>query len=260
MPDAMPVGPCRYPYKDHSRARRGSYTIRILSVPTATTMLLRHHMSMISGLMMVATMALSNGFPPEITQPGTPAACSFASDAPVMDDYLSLVSGLDPWLGRSEADVKVFEFFDPNCPHCATFHPIMKQVVEEMGQHAQFYMIPFPLWRYSLAQTEALYVAAEQGKYFEMIDAQYQAQKPGGMSLDELVSIASQIGLDPDLFLERLERGQYQQMIIERRSRIADAGVRGTPSVMINGRLVASESKSRTCMNELIAEMASGNS
>jgi predicted DsbA family dithiol-disulfide isomerase len=93
-----------------------------------------------------------------------------------------------------------------------------------------------------------------------MIDAQYQAQKPGGMSLDELVSIASQIGLDPDLFLERLERGQYQQMIIERRSRIADAGVRGTPSVMINGRLVASESKSRTCMNELIAEIASGNS
>ena len=41
--------------------------------------------------------------------------------------------------------------------------------------------------------------------------------------------------------------------ILERRSKIVETGVRGTPSVMINGRFVASDSKSRICLNELIA-------
>lgn len=179
--------------------------------------------------------------------------CSYNENLAPVEDYLSLLNISDPYLGEFDSDVTVIEFFDPNCPHCATFHPVMKQVVEDSGQHARFFMVPFPLWQYSLLQIEALFVAAQEGKYFEMLDAQYLHQKQGGMSLEEVTVLASDIGLDPEVFRQRMERGLNQRSILERRSKIVETGVRGTPSVMINGRFVASDSKSCVCLNELIA-------
>jgi len=179
--------------------------------------------------------------------------CSYNEEIPAVEDYLSLLNISDPYLGDFESDVTVIEFFDPNCSHCASFHPVMKQVVEDSGQHARFYMIPFPLWQFSLLQVEALFVAAQEGLYFEMMDAQYLHQKQGGMSLEELTILASDIGLDADVFRQRVEQALNQRQILERRSKIVEIGVRGTPSIMINGRMVASNSKSRLCLNELIA-------
>ena len=182
--------------------------------------------------------------------------CSYNEELAPVEDFMSLVTISDPYLGNLDSEVTVIEFFDPNCPHCATFHPVMKQVIADTGQHARFYMIPFPLWQYSLLQTEALYVAAQEGKFFDMLDAQYLHQKQGGMSLQELMVLAQDIGMDGAQFSERVQRGLNQQMILERRRAIAETGVRGTPSVMINGRFVAGDSKSRICLNELIAEAA----
>ena len=182
--------------------------------------------------------------------------CSFRSEVPVAEDYMSLVSIADPYLGDMESSVTVIEFFNPNCPHCATFHPVMKQVVGDMGAHARFFLIPFPLWQYSLVQTEALYVAAQEGKYFDMLDAQYLHQKQGGMSMDEVTVLAGDIGLETAVFRQRLEQGLNQRMILERRQQIAEMGVRGTPSVMINGQLGAGDSLARICLNQLIADEA----
>jgi len=182
--------------------------------------------------------------------------CSFDDEIAVVDDYMSLVSFGDPYLGDFDADITVIEFFDVNCPHCRTFHPMMKQVVDDSGAHARFFMIPFVLWQYSLLQTEALFVAAQDGLYFEMLQAQYDNQKQGGMNMDELMVLAGDIGLNKQTFRQRLERGLNQRMILERRQQISDLGVRGTPSVMINGRFISSDSKSTLCMNELIAQVA----
>jgi len=182
--------------------------------------------------------------------------CGYNEDIPEVEDYMRLITFGDPYMGNFDAGVTVVEYFDPNCPHCKTFHPIMKQVIADNEQHARFFMIPFVLWQYSLAQAEALFVAGQDGKYFEMLDAQYDNQKAGGMSLDELVLLAEDIGLDPEVFRGRLERGLNQRMIIARRQEISDLGIGGTPTVMINGRFISSDSKSRECMNQLIAGVA----
>ncbi len=182
--------------------------------------------------------------------------CGYNADVAEVGDYMRLIMFGDPYLGNFDADVTVIEYFDPNCPHCKSFHPIMKQVVDDNGQHARFFMIPFVLWQYSLAQTEALFVAGQDDLYFEMLDAQYDHQKPGGMSVDELVALAVEIGLEADVFRGRLEKGLNQRMILERRQEISDLGVSGTPTVMINGKFINGESKSRACLNQLIAEAA----
>jgi len=182
--------------------------------------------------------------------------CAFAKDIPVVEDYMRLITFADPYLGNFDADVTVIEYFDPNCPHCKTLHPIMKQVVAENGKKARFFMIPFVLWQYSVIQAEALFVAGQDGKYFEMLDAQYQAQQPKGMSLDEVVNLAKNIGLDPVKFKTRMERGMNQRMIMARREEIRELGVQGTPAVMINGKFVDGGSKSFACINELIKKEA----
>ena len=178
--------------------------------------------------------------------------CSFTKEIPVVDDYLRLITFSDPYQGNFDAGVTVITYFDPNCPHCKTLHPIMQDVIASNSKNARFFMIPFVLWQYSLPQAEALFVAGQDGKYFEMLDAQYEFQQAGGMSIDKLVTIATDIGLDPVKFRSRMEKGLNQRMIMARREEISDMGVRGTPAVMINGKFVDSGSKSVACINELV--------
>jgi protein-disulfide isomerase len=178
--------------------------------------------------------------------------CSFSKEIPEVEDYMRLITFSDSYQGNMDSKVTVIEYFDPNCPHCKTLHPIMKDVIAANSKSARFFMIPFVLWQYSLPQAEALFVAGQDGKYFEMLDAQYANQQAGGMSIDELVILAQNIGLDPVQFRTRLDKGLNQPMILARRQEISDLGVRGTPALMINGKFVDGGSKSLTCINELI--------
>jgi protein-disulfide isomerase len=182
--------------------------------------------------------------------------CGYDADIPAVEDYMRLITFGDPYKGNFDADVTVIEYFDPNCPHCKTMHPIMNNVIQERGEKARYFMVPYVLWQYSLIQVEALFVAGQDGKYFEMLDAQYEHQQPGGMSIDELTALAKEIGLDPEVFRARVERGMNQGMIMARRQEIIDMGIRGTPAVMINGRVIDGQSKSFECIVELIDKAA----
>ena len=132
----------------------------------------------------------------------------------------------------------------------------MKDVIAANSKNARFFMIPFVLWQYSLPQAEALFVAGQEGKYFEMLELQYKYQKAGGMSPDELVSLSKDLGLDPQKFRARLEKRLNEPMIMARREEIRQMGVQGTPAVMINGKFVDGGSKSLTCINQLIQQEA----
>ncbi|MDA1027472.1 MAG: thioredoxin domain-containing protein [Bacteroidetes bacterium] len=182
--------------------------------------------------------------------------CAFTKEIPEVKDFMKLVTISDPFQGNMSSKVTVIEYFDPNCPHCKTLHPIMKNVIAANRKSARFYMVPFVLWPYSVPQAEALFVAAGEGKYFEMLDAQYDHQKSGGLSVTELTNLAKDIGLDAVKFKSQMEKGQYRAGILARRQEISDLGVRGTPALMINGKFVDGGSKSLACINELIKKEA----
>lgn len=193
-------------------------------------------------------------------QPFAPTGeCSWDVTIPAVADYQSLVQLGDPYLGSESAKVIVMEFIDPNCPHCRTMHPVMKRVVETHGTVAKVYVVPFMLWpEVSLLPIEALYVAAQDGKYYEMLEQQFAAQGPNGYTPAQLRQMAEDIGLDGATFQDRLARGLNRQAIVQRRMQISQLGVRGTPVVMINGRFVASESKTIACLRQMIDEAAAG--
>ncbi|GIV60257.1 vitamin K epoxide reductase family protein [Rhodocaloribacter litoris] len=184
------------------------------------------------------------------------AECRYSEEIPPVADYDRFFSIGDPYQGNLEAPVTVIEFFDPNCPHCKALHPVMKQVVEANRERARFYLIPFVVFPQSMLQTEALYVAAQEGKYFEMIDAQFAHQQQGGLDMNRLRTLAAGLGMDPDRFQARVERGMHLDQIRRIREELAAIGLRGVPAVMINGRVVDPAARSTTCLNHLIASAA----
>jgi protein-disulfide isomerase len=162
------------------------------------------------------------------------------------------VSFGDPVFGTSDAPVTVVEFFDPNCPHCKTFNTTMKNLTEQYGDQARFVYKPIPLWRRSVNQIAALHAAAKQGQFEAMLDAQFARQQRGGFTDEQLAEIAREIGMNPDPMLTQIRQGAYQQQIQRDRRLAKQAGVSGTPAVVINGRRVARRAKNAQCLEALI--------
>ncbi|MFT5145003.1 MAG: protein-disulfide isomerase, partial [Thalassolituus oleivorans] len=156
-----------------------------------------------------AATAIPNSAP----APRASAECLYDPAVPAVAEYEQLVNFSDPFEGTASSGVQVLEFFDPNCPHCRTMHPIMKRVIETHGEQAQFFMLPFIVFPQSMPQIEALYVAAQDGKFSEMVDAQFANQKAGGLSVAELATMAGTMGIDPQVFATRVSRGLNQASI-----------------------------------------------
>lgn len=167
--------------------------------------------------------------------------CTYDPDVDPVENYKQLISFQDPTKGNARSPVTIIEFFDPNCPHCKTLHETMEEVVAEYGDDALFVYKPFPLWRYSVPQIQALYAAAQEGKFFDMLDAQFARQRSGGLSMTQLRSIAEEIGMNPDVMASRVESNTYLDMILDQRERAVAAGVDHTPMVLVNNRFISND-------------------
>ncbi len=195
---------------------------------------------------------------PAVAPAGSAAECYYDPERKPVTNYLDLISFSDPAQGKPDAPVTVVEVFEPNCGHCKDLHPIMKQVVAKYGDQARFYFKPVMFWQdISMTQMQALAYAAQEGKFFEMIDRQFAMQQRGGLSLDQLKSVAEEIGLDQKNMAERIEEGAYQDLVLQQRKQIVeDFGITRVPAVMINGRFVGGE-RTVECLGRLIQEAAS---
>lgn len=197
--------------------------------------------------------------PEAVATNANPAAeCVFNAEVAPVEDYRQFVTFSDPMKGDAGSSVTVIEFFDPNCGHCRIFHPSMKKIMEANGEKAQFYIRPFVLnpRSQSMPQVEALYAAAEEGKYFEMLDQQFAQAQAGGLSLQQLKAIADDIGMNGDRMVQQIVTGRYREQILQLRQQIVDAGIHSVPSVMVNGRVIDSASRTPECIEHFIDEAA----
>lgn len=159
-----------------------------------------------------------------------------------------------PVQGNAEADLLLVEFFDPNCPHCQDFGPVMDQVMEKYGDQVRFYKQPVPLWQFSRPQIRAILLAKQQDKYYEMIDAQLESPNAGkgGMTTDQIVSLAEDIGIDPNWMSEKLQSDDMQSAVNRLPYEARKAGVRSTPTLAIGGKIVGN--RSAGCIGQLIEQ------
>lgn len=185
------------------------------------------------------------------------AACQLdrSSDA-IEDNGNSLIDFQDVTQGPSDASVTIIEYFDPNCPHCKDFHETMNQLVSEYQQDVRFVFKPFPLRGSSLPEIQALYIAHQEGKFFEMLDAQYERQDQSGITEADLREIAAEIGMNPDVLISRIDAEKHREKVLAQRKRAVSIGVDSTPTVLVNGHFV--ESRSLECMKVFIERAREG--
>jgi protein-disulfide isomerase len=158
--------------------------------------------------------------------------------------------GADPphTIGPPNAPVMLEEFGDFECPPCALLHPVLKTMEREFGDRLRVTFREFPLvptHPHALAAARAAEAAGLQGKFWEMHDLLFETQRAWHDSFDVrpiFEGYATRIGLD----LERFRRDSKGE-VVERRifldgKRAHSLGVRGTPTVFLNGREVPFES------------------
>jgi protein-disulfide isomerase len=175
-----------------------------------------------------------------------PGAAPANSTAPVITG----VPGSEPphTLGPDTAPAKLEEFGDFECPPCGMLHPILVQMHKEFGDKLQITFREFPLapaHQHAIAAASAAEAAGLQGKFWEMHDLLYENQKAWHEAFDVrpiFEGYAKQIGLDMNRYQKDLNGDQVANRILQDGKRGHSMGVKGTPTVFLNGREVPFES------------------
>jgi protein-disulfide isomerase len=92
----------------------------------------------------------------------------------------------------------------------------------------------------SVLAAEAAECAADQGQFFPYHDLLFQNQGPenaGFVTGERLTEFAGQLRLDTNQFTECLTSHKYQELVAQGTGEARALGVRGTPTVFVNGRL-----------------------
>lgn len=148
-------------------------------------------------------------------------------------------------IGPESAPITIEEFYDPSCPHCATFSgfagKLLRQNYVEVGADAPVrwvsydYLVGFPN---SVAASLAARCADEQGLYWPVHDLilarqtrWYQLADPGGA----IAEIASQAGVDTDAYNECMRERRPLEDIAKSHKVGESRGVNSTPTLFVDG-------------------------
>jgi protein-disulfide isomerase len=149
---------------------------------------------------------------------------------------------LNPSQGSENASVVLTEFGDFGCPACREWHQagMLEQIIAQFdGQlRLEWRDLPIITGR-SPKAAEAGQCAFDQGKFWEYHDNVYE-QPDSIMNLSDssLKRYAREIGLDIEAFSLCLDSNQHQSTVEIDRNFATQNGMRGTPSFMVNGRIV----------------------
>lgn len=151
-------------------------------------------------------------------------------------------------LGDPEAPILVIEFSDFGCPYCARFaletFPAIRSEYIETGKVAWKY-VPFVLGTFPNGAEAAMAAecAGEQGGdlFWQMHDELYKEQRAWKSSGDPealFYSIARRLRLDRERFESCFSEGRRVHRTREANQLASYAGVRATPTFVINGFVV----------------------
>jgi protein-disulfide isomerase len=146
------------------------------------------------------------------------------------------VSRFGPPLGSPEAPITIVEFSDFTCPYCQIVRPVLESFVEARKGRVKLVFKPFPIETHAgaLEIAQAAEWARDQKLFWPMHDALFSS--PGSHTPEELAAIAREAGGDPQSLLAALADGRYLPRIRESQAEARAAGIKGTPSLFINGR------------------------
>lgn len=140
--------------------------------------------------------------------------------------------------GPENAPIEMIEFSDFQCPFCLRANPTVKQVLDAYGDRIHFVYRHYPLPNHPNARpaAEAAECAAEQQQFWPYHDRLFA--NAAKLSTADLKQAAKDLGLDAARFNACVDARKYKAQVDEDVQAGTAAGVDGTPSFFINGRII----------------------
>ena len=141
--------------------------------------------------------------------------------------------------GGKDATITIVEFADYNCGYCRLSKPEIDKVVTAFGDKVKMYHIDFPVTERGIAGSSTqtargAFCAGEQNKFWEYNALAYKEP----VSMDGAANFAKTLKLDMDKFNTCLTSDESMKFVQDSIGLAMEVGVRGTPSVFVNGQKV----------------------
>jgi len=161
----------------------------------------------------------------------------------------AITSTIDPTNGSAivlnAGATKVIDVWeDPQCPICKNFEDAngdyIESLVRDKKATVRFHVLSF-LGDESVRAANASFCAADDGQYLDFHHALYAVQSPlensGFWSNQKLIDIATKIGIKSTKFADCVNKGSKINLVKANYDSMQKFGVKGTPTVFINGKL-----------------------
>lgn len=147
-------------------------------------------------------------------------------------------------IGTGKSGVVIKEYADFQCPGCAGFYPVTKEIKEKYKDQITFQFINFPLSQIhqnSLAAHRAAHAASNQDKFWEMHDLLFQNQDGWKDSVNiarDLEVYATQLNLDIAKYRIDFASSETNSIIQADIKTGQELKVTGTPTFFIDGKVI----------------------
>lgn len=164
-------------------------------------------------------------------------------------------------MGDPNAPVIMEEYSDYQCSHCRRFSEQTEPIlVEQYVETGKLYIVykNFALYPSSIPIVEASLCAAEQGKFWEYHDILFanQSSDPNNYSDRRLEAYAEAVGLGLATFKDCTRERRYKDEVQQIRLEGENLGFTGTPTFLINGKVIEGAQPLEVFQQEIEAALA----
>jgi protein-disulfide isomerase len=154
-----------------------------------------------------------------------------SNEGVVIGDYIK---------GNPEATVTLVEYSDFQCPACAAFQPVVKDILSTYGDKIRFEYrhYPLPIHNFSQQAAVAVEAAGQQDKFYEFHDKVFENQKEWSSSATPqafFIKYAQELGLDVELFKTHLKSSILRDEVRNDLNKAKELGLTSTPTFYLNG-------------------------
>ncbi len=149
------------------------------------------------------------------------------------------VSQFGPPRGHASAPTTLVEFSDFTCPYCQRVHGPLASFVAARADAVKLFYKPFPIESHpgALDAAQAGEWARSKGLFWAMHDAMFEHPE-AVHSAGDLADLARGAGGDPADLRAALDEKTFLEKVRASQAEARQAGIRGTPTLFVNGRLL----------------------
>lgn len=146
-----------------------------------------------------------------------------------------------PSRGPEDAPVTIALFTDFECPYCNKIRPLLDQMLEKNPETVKLVFKNMPLSMHKMAEpaARAALAAHDQGTFWEFHDKLFNQPK---ITTETFTIIATELGLDLPRFETDMNSVATKAKLKKDLADAQKAGVTGTPSIFVNGRVLQDRS------------------